>query len=609
MERSDIIMQKIQALPRRSGVYVMRNKEGQVIYVGKAKSLKNRVSSYFQNTHKTDKVANMVSNIFDFDYFITLSERDALALEATLIKKYQPYYNILLKDGKAFAYIKVNLNEDYPKFEITRKLKKDKCKYFGPYIGGIKPHEVLKIISLAFPLKICSKNLKNVQKRECLNFSMGLCSAPCTRRISREEYLKIVKKAIDFLNGKDEETAKILKEKMKVNADLENFEQAMLFRDRLNMLEKMKQKVITSVPKCFEADVFCYKNDGLIGVISMLVLRGGKILGVQNFTVANPTLETSDIISTFLMQYYDKNKIPSLILIGENFEYYDSLIDFLKSKKEGALEIEIPKKSYKKKLVEMANDNAENFIINSLSKERQKFANSIGACQMLQNDLKLARYPQRMECYDISNISGTNSVASMVVFENGEPDKKSYRKYKIKTVEGPDDFKSMQETLLRRFERLIAHDEQFGKKPDLIIIDGGKGQLGKAYNAMISKGVKDVEMISLAKRFEEVYIPNNPSPISLNKNSASLKLLIRIRDEAHRFAITFHRNLRSKTLITSKLDGILGLGDVGKKMLIQKYKSIENIKKRSVDELASLPRITKKIAQDILNKINDPKKR
>jgi len=604
VEKNDILVQKIQSLPKKSGVYVMRNKEGQVIYVGKAKNLKNRVSSYFQKTQKTEKVASMVSHIFDLDYFVTLSELDALALEATLIKKYQPHYNILLKDGKAFAYIKVNLNEDYPKFEITRKLKKDKCRYFGPYISGISVHEVLKILNLAFPLKICSKNLKKVQKRECLNYSLGLCSAPCTRKINRDDYHKIIKKAMDFLNGKDDEVEKILQEKMQTNANLENFEQAMLFRDRLKMLEKMKQRVIASVPKCFECDVFAYKSDGLMGAISMLVLRGGKILGVQNFAVVNPTLDANDVISTFMTQYYDKNKIPSLVLVDEEFSYSESMFDYLKQRREGgAFAIEIPKKSYKKRLVQMALENAENFIANSLSKDRQKFANSVGACQMLQNSLGLSRYPKRMECYDISNISGTNSVASMVVFENGEPDKKSYRKFKIKTVEGPNDFASMFETLSRRFERIVNDDQTFGQKPDLIVIDGGKGQLKMAYEAMKAFNIENVEMISLAKRFEEVYLPNNPKPIILARNSAGLKLLQRLRDEAHRFAITFHRSLRTKAATSSKLDGIKGLGESGKKNLLKKFKTIENIKNASSEELCQIPRITPEIAKLIKDKL------
>ena len=600
---NEVLSQKLKQLPKKSGVYVMRNIDGDVIYVGKAKNLKNRVSSYFQKTQKNLKTTNLVSNIYDLDYFVTLSELDALALESTLIKKYQPHYNILLKDGKAFAYIKIDLNNDYPHFEITRKLKKDKAKYFGPYISGISAHEVLKTINLAFPLRQCSKSLSKQQKRECLNYSLGLCSAPCTRKISKKDYLEIVKSAINFLSGNDEEVEKTLHEKMMINSKLENFEQAMLFRDRLKMVQRMKEKAVASIPKLFECDVFSYLTDGIMGAISMIVLRGGKILGVQNFAVVNASQSANEVLSTFMMQYYEHNKIPPIILTDSETMFEESLEKFLCEKRQAKVVIEQPQKSYKKKLVTMCQENADNFIKTSLSKEKQKHSNTIGACQMLKDNLNLKHFPQRIECFDISNISGTNSVASMVVFENGEPDKKSYRKFKIKTVEGPNDFESMYETLSRRFERIKNNDTTFGKKPNLIVIDGGKGQLGKALEALKEKSIENVELISLAEKFDEVFLPNNSQSIVLERNSASLKLLQRIRDEAHRFAITFHRSLRTKNMTKSALDNIKGVGKVTKEKLLKKFKTIENIKNASIDQLCVIPRIDGNLAKEILEKL------
>lgn len=601
---NELIKTKLEALPKNSGVYVMRNISGQVIYVGKAKNLKNRVSQYFLLGKKDIKVQTMVEHVYDLEYFVTPTEIDALALELNLIKKYKPHYNILLKDDKSFAYIKVNLKQDFPRFEITRKIKKDSCKYFGPYISGVSANEILKTIHLAFPLRTHNIKIYNNKEQKKSYGSFSLTSVSSKEKISKEQYRKIVDQTIDFLSGKDDEIENILKEKMQKNAEAENFEQALLLRDRIAMIDKMKEKSIVSIPRNLEVDAFGITSDGLAGAVSVVVCRGGKILGVQNFSLITVSEDTGELLTQFISQYYEKNLIPHEILVAENFSFMSELEQLLTEKKNASVKIFVPKIAVKAKFVAMANENANVHLTNSLSKEKQKENRTYGALIRLQQKLELLSIPRRIECYDISNLGGTNSVASMVVFLNGEADKKSYRKFKIKTVEGPNDFLSMKEALGRRLEKIKQNDLDFGEKPNLIVIDGGKGQLSSAYEILTSSGIEGIDMISLAKQFEEVFKPNNNMPIMLGAKSAELKLLQRVRDEAHRFAITFHRLLRGKKNIESVLDNIDGLGKQRTKLLLQTFGSVEKIKNSTVEEITKINGIGKKIAEKILNGLN-----
>ena len=601
---NDLIKTKIVSLPKNSGVYVMRNISGQVIYVGKAKNLKNRVSQYFMSGKKDDKVKAMVEHIYDLEYFITPSEIDALALESNFIKKYKPYYNILLKDDKTFAYIKVNLKQDFPRFEITRKIKNDSCKYFGPYISGVSANEILKTIHLAFPLRTHNIKIFNNKQQKKGYGSFLLSSASSREKITKEQYRIIVNQTIDFLSGKDDEIEIILKDKMQKNASAENFEQALLLRDRINMIEKMKEKSIISLPRDLQLDAFGISTDGLSVALCIVVCRGGKILGIQNFSLLSISSDMGEILTQFIMQYYEKNLIPHEILVAENFAFKDELEQFLAKKKNGAIKINVPQKSVKAKFVAMATENAFLHLTNSLTKEKQKENRTYGALLRLQEKLNLGSLPRRIECYDISNLGGTNSVASMVVFLNGEADKKSYRKFKIKTVEGPNDFLSMQEALTRRLEKIKNNDLDFGEKPNLIVIDGGKGQLSSAYEILQNSKIEGIDLISLAKQFEEVFKPNQTVPIMLERKSAELKLLLQVRDEAHRFAITFHKLLRGKKSIESSLDNISGLGNKRKKLLLQTYGSIDKIKNASIEELSKIKSFGKNIAKKILDNLN-----
>ena len=593
------IKEKLKTLTTKPGVYVMHDVEGTVIYVGKAKNLKNRVSQYFRSSPKPSKVQAMVDNIDDFEYFITASEMDALALESNLIKKYQPFYNILLKDGKQFPYIKINLKEPYPRLEIVRKVKKDGAKYFGPYFAGLDAREIVKTINSAFKVRTCSLKISenSKAKRECLNYSMGLCSAPCTKLISTQDYRKEIDKVINFLNGNDEEIEEILTQKMKNASNNENFEQAIILRDRLKMVEKLKSRIVANIPKNVDKDIFAYHSNGLSGVICVMVVRGGKILGVINYPCFDAELEENQTLFNFIMQYYQNMAVANEIITSHEIPDQNLLENFLGKK----INFISNPHGINKRLLEMADENAEEYLEKYIEKEKIKYNNTLGAVKELKDKLKLKNLPLRMECYDISNISGTNQVCSMVVFKNGEASKKDYRKFKIKKVKGANDFASLQEALTRRLERLKeGRGESFKEKPDLIVIDGGKGQLSSVFEILKQYNF-DIDLISLAKKQEEVFVLEQNTPVILKKGSVELRLLQRIRDEAHRFAITFHRQIRQKQQTHSELDEIAGIGPKKRNLLLNIFGTSEKIRQASIEEIESVKGINKVLAQTIFN--------
>lgn len=596
---NDRIKNKISSLPTKSGVYIMKNKDGIVIYVGKAKNLKNRVSQYFRSSPKPSKVQAMVDNVDDFEYFITVSERDALALENNLIKKYQPHYNILLKDSKTFPYIAINMNDPFPKLQIVRKIGKMGWKYFGPYFAGLNAGEIVKTANSAFGLRTCNLKIskESKAKRECLNYSLGLCSAPCTKKINYQDYQNKIKKVVNFLSGNDDEIEKILNEKMQNASNNENFESAIVYRERLKMVSKLKQRVVANLPKNVNKDVFAYVTDGFNGIITSMVVRGGKILGVMNYTVNDASLEENQTLFNFLTQYYENMLVPEEIILSHNLEDANLLISFLKK----STKLITNPHGINLTLLKMAKENAREFLEKHIEKNKIKYASTFGALERLKTALNLPKTPIRMECYDISHISGTNKVASMVVFVNGEPAKSQYRKFKIKYVKGSNDFASLKETLSRRLARLKEGvSESFKVTPDLIIIDGGKGQLSSCQEVLKEFNM-ELPMIALAKRIEEVFLPNHENPILLKPASAELKLLQRIRDEAHRFAITFHRQVRTKAQTHSELEDINGLGKNKIETLLNAFGSIEQIKKASVEELCILPGIHEALAHKIVD--------
>lgn len=593
------IKQKLKTLTTKPGVYVMRDEKGEIIYIGKAKNLKKRVSQYFRNSPKPAKVQAMVDHVDDFDYFIAMSEVDALGLESNLIHKHQPFYNILLKDGKAFPYIKINMKEDFPRLEIVRCVKnRDGERYFGPYISGIDPREILKTINMAFKIRTCKSKIDSNThaKRECLNFSLGLCLAPCTGRVTKEEYGEEIKKVIRFLNGNDEEIENILKEKMETASNLENFERAIELRDSLKMVEKLKQRVVANLPKDINKDIFAYHTDGLNGVITVMVVRGGKVLGVMNFEQSDAEIEEASTLFNFIYQYYQNMIVPNEIIVSHEIDE-----NLLKETLNKNVKIISNPHGINLTLLKMAKENAQEHLKKHIEREKIIYSNGIGAVKMLQQKLNLSTPPKRIECYDISHISGTNKVASMVVFIDGIASKKAYRKFKIKTVEGNNDFECLKETLSRRLQRYIDQNgDSFKEKPDLLVIDGGKGQLSSCYEILKEFNLQDeIEIISLAKRFEEVYTTKQESPVILKYGSTELKLLQRVRDEAHRFAITFHREIRTKSQTHTELEEIPGLGKVKINALLDAFGTTENIKNASVEELCLVKGIHEALAHEI----------
>ena len=600
------IKEKLNTLPLSPGVYIMKDKFGNIIYIGKAKRLKNRVSQYFLNKNHADKVKSMVSQVADFDYILTNSELDALVLECNLIKKHQPFYNILLKDGKSYPYIKLDLNEDFPKLEVVRKIKKGNAKYFGPYFG-INPNEIVSAVGYAYPIRTCDKKIKEkgrIQKG-CLNFDLGICSGPCMHKITKEEYANLIPKVCDFLSGKDNTVYNIICKKMDQAVAVENFELAIKLRDLKFMLTKLNERAVTALTNMDNIDVFGFAKSDFFVVFSVLIIRQGKMMGCKSYSFDNSSIEDSLMLESFLTQYYQINKLfPDKILLPLTLDTEDALFKSISTTIGKKLEVVIPQKGINKQLVLQANKNAEEYLNKNCELNSRKKRKRMDTLTNLQDLLGLKNLPLRMECYDISNISGTNSVCSMVVFINGLKASKHYRKFKIKNVVGPNDFESLKESITRRLEKLDSDDISFSSRPDLIVIDGGKGQINTCRD-IIKSYDKNIDVVSLAKKQEEIFVEDCPVSIKLSKDSDELKLFQKLRDEAHRFAITFHRSLRKKKQIESVLDDIDGLGKVKKEALIERFKSVRKLKKASAEDLIAVGGITPKIASEIMAKLED----
>lgn len=588
----DLIRQKVKDLPENSGVYIMYSADRQILYVGKARNLKKRVTQYFGSpVGKTDKVLIMVSKIADFEYIITRNEIEALVLENNLIKKHQPPYNILLKDDKSYPFIKINTKQAYPKVEVVRKLKNDGAKYFGPYMQGITSKEIVDLIYSAFPLRSCGIDMSKPPKghRPCLNYHIGRCKAPCMGYETPEQYAETIAKVVAFLQGNDKSVANILTRKMQEASEQTEYEIALMYKQKLAVLDKLIRRQVTALPKDFDLDVFAIASNGLNVVVSTLFVRAGKLVGSDKQVVDSLSLTEQDSLSNYIMRYYDGVPyIPQEVITSVALEDADVLAEYLGDKKGKKVNVITPHQGVRKQLVDMAMSNACDYLDKSLSLKERQDNMTVGAMIQLQEFLKLSRMPIRMECYDISHISGTNKVGSMVVFLNGQPAKSHYRKFHIKTVEGNNDFESLQEVLRRRISRLLDEqekDESFSSRPDLIIIDGGKGQLSSVMQEVEKAGLSGVEIVGLAKSEEEIFFPGQSQSVLLPRNSYALKLVQRIRDEAHRFAITFHRNERKRTQTKSRLTDIAGVGETKQKRLIQAFRTMDNIRNASVEDL------------------------
>lgn len=594
----DVIKEKLKLLPDNPGVYIMLDKYGNIIYVGKARVLKNRVRQYFHNSPKPEKVMKMVENIADFNYIITDSEIDALALENNLIKKYKPKYNILLKDDKTYPYIKVNMREKFPNFTITRKIRKDGGKYFGPFMGGINCKDILDTLQLTYCVRLCHTQITEKPKRECLNCHISRCTAPCAHKVTEEEYGEQVKKALAFLDGDYKSAENLLKSKMLAAAEGENFELALDFKNKLAMLSKLEAKRITSLSRYIDADIIAYSTNGLYSAVNVLVTRKGIMQGGSSFALDEAHLNDGEALTAFIVQYYSNHEVPSELIVEDICEK-ELIRNYFKEKFDKSVEITAAKQGVKAQLLKMAQKNATEFLEKSVDKIKHRDDMTVNACMRLKELLNLEKYPRRMECYDISNISGVDKVGSMVVFIDGEADRNSYRRFKIKTVEGANDFASLQEVLTRRLSKLSTEEKDKFPKPDLIIIDGGKGQLSAVKEIFDKMSVEGIELISLAKREEEVFTLNSDESIKISHRDYSLKMLQRIRDEAHRFAITYFRNLHSKRNLSSVLSEIDGVGKVKRIALMEKFGTLDKIIGASAEELAQTEGIGEKLAVTI----------
>lgn len=594
---NSVIAEKLKLLPSSPGVYIMLDAEGTVIYVGKARVLKNRVRQYFQHTQKPVKVQAMVDCISDFQYVVTPTEVDALALENTYIKKYKPKYNILLKDDKTYPYIKVHTREEFPRISVTRRLKKD-GRYFGPFMGGVNCKEIVDVAAKVYHIRACGVAVTAKPKKPCLNYHLGRCLAPCAHMITKEEYAKNVERVVSFLSGNYEEAERILKEKMARFAEEEQFELALDYRNKIEMLSKLKLRRITSMPKDVDADIWAVASNGLYTAVSMLVTRNGIMRGSRIFALENGAGDADEGFLSFLTQYYQSAEIPHEIILNEELD--DELFRVYAFRKTGrSLILTRPKFGVKRELLDMAAGNATEYLEKSISAIQHKNDMTAGACARLQKLLGLTRYPRRMECYDISNISGVDKVGSMVVFTDGEADKTQYRRFRIKTVEGANDFASLQEVLTRRLSKLGTADEGKFEKPQLIVIDGGKGQLTAVKAIFDGMNVEGIDLIALAKQEEEIYTLSGEDPIKIDRRDFALKMLQRIRDEAHRFAITYFRSLHGKRNLASVLEEIDGIGAKKRAALMKKFGSIDAVMRADTDDLAKAEGIGKELAEKI----------
>lgn len=601
MTREELLNKVKTELPETSGVYIMKNKEDEVIYVGKAKVLKRRVKSYFDNTPKTQKTYALLSNIDHFEYILTNSELDAFSLECNLIKKYKPKYNILLKDDKSFPYIKIDMNERYPRIQVARRPKSEpNVLLFGPYVTGTRIGELITLIKSAYPIRWCNKNFDKQPRlaRPCLHGEIGNCLAPCISEDNEKKYMQMLDQVIDFLNGKTGDIKKQLKEKMNKLAEELKFEDALVVRNQLTSVTNMEKELITSLDNDKDIDIFGIAEQDETFAVNVMMIRGGKNLGQVNYLLENAIGDKNELLLSFISNYYSEKAqlVKEIVALNLTEENSHMLQEFMLSHFGKVVRITIPKIGVKKELVENSEKNAKEYLEHSKERIAKKEQMTTDALNNLKKLLNLKRL-NRIEGYDISNISGTYSVASMVVFEGGEPAYKEYRKFKIKTVEGPNDFASMNEVLTRRLTDYKEQKENFAKRPDLILIDGGFGQLHMAYKAVTDLGL-DIPMISLAKRDEEICTTVSDQPICLKKSDYTLRLLQRVRDESHRFAITFHRELRGKAL-KSSLSEIEGLGEVKIKALLKYFKSAENVSKASEKDLAKVQGIGESLASVI----------
>ena len=605
-----IIEDELKKLPGKPGVYLMHGEKDEIIYVGKAISLKNRVRQYFQpSRNRGAKIDQMVTHITRFEYIVTDSELEALVLECNLIKEHRPKYNTMLMDDKSYPFIKVTVNEPFPRVMLARQMKKDKAKYFGPYTSAGAVKDTIELIRKLYHIRSCNRSLpKDIGKeRPCLNYHIHQCQAPCQGYISQEEYRKSIDEVVRFLNGHYDLVLKELEEKMMAASDSLEFEKAIEYRELLTSVQKVAQKQKITDTAGDDRDIIAMASEGEDAVVQVFFIRSGRLIGRDHFYLKSAENDTEgEILSSFIKQFYAGTPyIPAELMLPEEIEDQDIIEEWLTARRERRVHLRIPKKGTKEKLVELAQKNAQMVLKNDRERLKREEGRTIGAVKELEKILGLKGII-RMEAYDISNTNGFDSVGSMVVYEHGKPKRNDYRKFKIKTVQGPDDYASMNEVLTRRFGHGLREQQEesetggFQIFPDLIMMDGGRGQANIALE-VLEKLHLHIPVCGMVKddnhRTRGLYFNNTELPI--DRNSECFRLITRIQDEAHRFAITFHRQLRSKGQVHSVLDDIPGVGPARRKDLMRHFENIDAIRNATVEELKELPSMNGKSAQEV----------
>ena len=617
--------QRLRVTPESPGVYLMKDARGSILYIGKASVLRNRLRTYFGSpSNLPNKTRRMLAQLADFEYIVTDSEAEALILENTLIKRYRPRYNARLKDDKTYPFLKIDLEEEFPRVYITRRVSKDGARYFGPFATAGTVRQTMDLIKKLFPYRSCTKHITGNDPRPCLEYYINRCVAPCTGYASKEEYGRVIQQVVLFMEGNTEAVTKDLRTNMEASAERLEFERAAVLRDRIHSVERVaeEQRIKVDSNPIKDMDVIALAQGNNETWVQAFFVRHSKLVGSDHFLMEGTQDDPpSLVLGQFIKQYYESAlTIPPRILLQHHLDDEELIANWLKELRGRPVRLQVPQRGVHKRLVDVVATNASQ----GLAQYRVKWLNDSDVTQQaiteLQEELNLPLPVHRMECYDISHIQGTNTVASMVVFEDARPKPAHYRRFKVKTVEGVDDFESMREVLRRRFKRMatarakqardlvhpgeVSAEEPSGREsketwgilPDLVLIDGGKGQLSAALEVLLELGMDDIPLASLAKENEEIFVPHTPEPIMLARNSQALYLVQRIRDEAHRFAITYHRNLRSKSSVRSAIDMVTGIGPKRKRTLLRRFGTLQGIKDAPVDDIAAVPGMTRSLA-------------
>lgn len=619
---SERLRGQIEALPARPGVYLMRDAGGEVIYVGKAARLRDRVRSYFGSPRSLEpKTRALRGEIADFEYIVCANAGEALILEATLIKRHQPFFNIRLKDDKRYPYLRIDVQNPWPRVAITRRIGKDGARYFGPYASAGSVRSTLDLLKKLFPYRSCTKEITGRDPRPCLDYYIKRCIAPCTAYCTEEEYAEVIDQIILFLEGKSGDVLDRLRGRMEAAAEALDYERAAMLRDQMRAIERTVERQMLSTTKREELDVYGLAREGDRACVQVFFVRGTQMTGRDHFVLEGVTGESDEAaLGSLLQQYYESaQSIPRLVAVPAAPEGREALEAMLSEKRGARVEIRVARRGEKRRLVEMAQENAAEALTTLKARWLSDRTKTATALEELREELSLPDVPRRIECYDNSNIQGTSPVAGMVVFLDGRPAPRQYRKFRIKTVEGADDFATMREVLRRRFKRAAgrierraletgetdapADDGDAWDLPDLVIVDGGKGQLRAAAEVMRELGVYDIPAVGLAKRHEELFAPGEEAPIVLPRGSEALYLVQRVRDEAHRFAIAYHRRVRGKAATASALDSVPGVGPRRKRALLRKFGSLKAVREAAVDDIASTPGYTRALAERVKERV------